>query len=1383
MNMNMNKMNNGKLIAAVAIFAMIACCLTVISFDDVNAAPAEELPEASNGVITVNENGITLTEDKTVTDRLAINGTLTVPAGVTLTINYGFSTAGESIITFGATGCLDVKGTVVINAGNDAAYTSPSGNHVFNAGATTYANDSVKVSGNLTITETSTVKGVLNYGPLSMVVTSGNVVINGNGMATTYFQQSGGNIDITLNDGSVSAYVDVTGGSFTVGGTCTTESSLNPNKNIFTPYAMHIGEGASFTANGKVGIYSGSVQSAIADNVNLAIKTLDVDEGASVTVGTEGSIDVPTGSTFNNDGDMNLYGPVTGTVNNAGTIRLLSEDASAAEATGTGSIDASAISNEGTISGTYGDEGTANTFDVSTNQIVTVTDNLTLVNNFQINVMGTLIIPEGVTVTIRDSAGINLNNQAAKVENNGTIIIESTSAISGQAASAGLSINSGVFTNNGTVNGQYLAVESDNYAVHTVFTITANGTFQNNNTVTIGSESGIAVNGKFVNAADATLALNGIANGTIQNAGTVNVNLAGSSDVTISLSAAGAVVNANSVTGTVKVDDKLLKSEDIENSDLYSQLNIYSKESAIKGVTVTSAIITEDEKDYKALQIGGTAVVSGDSTEGSLRALGDRIVVADALSIGKGVTLNIGDSSVAATNMYVSGDMTIVTDAKIGFQAANGQNPVIYVEGSITSAYSLMRTGTNVTGTPAMNAAYYYIDGTEGTTHYYTTLTAALASEATTVTVYGTVEVTVDTEIASGKTVSQDASSVIKIAEGITLSAVDGSKITQAGTSSITVEGTLYLANERNILRNGNITADVRSSNGTDARYTNLANAISLAEDGDKIELYSNPVTVSSPLTIKEGVTVDTAGKKLIIDGTTVTVNGTLYINGTTSNSLEVKDGTQKADIVVNGYIKSQNLIAYDASSWTPSGAYYSSVENGSRYYYITTAANGIANVNNSYDGVTLNGTLSLGNVTIAGTEDKNAVVNIAGTVSGNITLDKAVLNVTGALTGSVTDGNGTVALPANTAYTNAKFSVIAGEEDAVAFVVSGQIDAYTDRTITVTGDVTLSGATINDLTVDGNVTVEGTVYVTTLLVNGTVNVDNEAYLYVNKAGDVATVLGTLNVAEASNTAGGAGTADFDSLYVGIDLENPAVGVAATISGNVTSDNTYVASSATVPESLVKEDSTIEFFVEGTLWITFYGNKAVVTNAPVQDALFLGWATDADAEEPSITKAEAANGIAPSDVSEGVLYAIVDYKIYNVTIITDGGVASVAIDGSILSQGSNQGTVQGSNVFVLTGLTAGEHKLTYTLKAGFEGTPTMTINGEAITGDIFTLSGTPEGDADHVDVTINLAGTQPATGTTGSSDDGMGLTEILLIILVVLIVIMAIMVALRLMRS
>lgn len=52
---------------------------------------------------------------------------------------------------------------------------------------------------------------------------------------------------------------------------------------------------------------------------------------------------------------------------------------------------------------------------------------------------------------------------------------------------------------------------------------------------------------------------------------------------------------------------------------------------------------------------------------------------------------------------------------------------------------------------------------------------------------------------------------------------------------------------------------------------------------------------------------------------------------------------------------------------------------------------------------------------------------------------------------------------------------------------------------------------------------------------------------------------------------------------------------------------------------------------------------------------------------------------------------------------------------------------------------------------------------------------------------LSLSGTEPATSTSGGStssgDDGLGLTDYLLIILVVLIVIMAIMVAMRLMRS
>ena len=136
-----------------------------------------------------------------------------------------------------------------------------------------------------------------------------------------------------------------------------------------------------------------------------------------------------------------------------------------------------------------------------------------------------------------------------------------------------------------------------------------------------------------------------------------------------------------------------------------------------------------------------------------------------------------------------------------------------------------------------------------------------------------------------------------------------------------------------------------------------------------------------------------------------------------------------------------------------------------------------------------------------------------------------------------------------------------------------------------------------------------------------------------------------------------------------------------------------------------------------------------------------------------------------------------DYNVYYIQVYTDGGISSVAIDGVLLMNNGNMFyNVDGA------GLKAGEHKLSYTLKSGFTGEATMTIGGQTVTGDTFTLGGDY-----NVKTVINLAGTEPVTSggeivvNTGSDD--MSLTDILLIVLVVLIVIMAVIVALRHGRS
>ena len=95
-------------------------------------------------------------------------------------------------------------------------------------------------------------------------------------------------------------------------------------------------------------------------------------------------------------------------------------------------------------------------------------------------------------------------------------------------------------------------------------------------------------------------------------------------------------------------------------------------------------------------------------------------------------------------------------------------------------------------------------------------------------------------------------------------------------------------------------------------------------------------------------------------------------------------------------------------------------------------------------------------------------------------------------------------------------------------------------------------------------------------------------------------------------------------------------------------------------------------------------------------------------------------------------------------------------------------------------LSVGEHKFSIQIDPGFSGTTNFTLDGQTITGGTFTISQ----DAKSFQIVVTGEISQDATIVGGGdSDDGMSLTDILLIVLVVLIVIMAVIVALRLMRS
>lgn len=301
------KANRSKLLAAVAAFAMVVCAFAMIMpAEDVNAE-ATALPDAQDGVITLTED-VTLSQNTVITDLVEIGDfTLTIAKGANVTVNYDYTANGQFIFTIG-TGALVIDGgSLTVNVDNADNYKDPAANNVFTTtedGYTSTGSVIVK-SGSLTVNETVDVDGAMNYGDLAFFVEGGTVSLNGNGLVTTYFKQTGGSIDINLNDGSVTAYVVVTGGSFEVSGANTTGSTLNPDKNVFTPYAMNIGEKGEVTIDGKAGIYSGSATSAIAD---LTTKT--VTNSGKLIVTENGELNLPEGTT------------VTGDVENNGTVNL-----------------------------------------------------------------------------------------------------------------------------------------------------------------------------------------------------------------------------------------------------------------------------------------------------------------------------------------------------------------------------------------------------------------------------------------------------------------------------------------------------------------------------------------------------------------------------------------------------------------------------------------------------------------------------------------------------------------------------------------------------------------------------------------------------------------------------------------------------------------------------------------------------------------------------------------------------------------------------------------------------------------------------------------------------------------------------------------------------
>ena len=280
-----------------------------------------------------------------------------------------------------------------------------------------------------------------------------------------------------------------------------------------------------------------------------------------------------------------------------------------------------------------------------------------------------------------------------------------------------------------------------------------------------------------------------------------------------------------------------------------------------------------------------------------------------------------------------------------------------------------------------------------------------------------------------------------------------------------------------------------------------------------------------------------------------------------------------------------------------------------------------------------------------------------------------------------------------------------------------------------------------------------------------------------------------------------AGTARIRTLYVGgtpdqisydrtysANLGSVAIVTGAGITG-LACVYEFPGSTVNAENTTGKGFGSVEFYYDDALIVTVWAAQNTQINdvypaGQIGNALFQGWMyEDANGVMQYTSRPVPLTGgmEGMTTVTVGThdkVYASVDYDAYTLVFYVDAGVDAIYVDGDIVDSKGLVG--QGGDIqYPVAYVSAGTHTVTVKLSNGYTGVVEMNFNGETVTdGKINIDASTYAGQIFKVSIT-NIDVTQSA----GSSDDGLGLTDYLLIVLVVLIVVMAIMVALRLMRS
>ncbi len=339
-----------------------------------------------------------------------------------------------------------------------------------------------------------------------------------------------------------------------------------------------------------------------------------------------------------------------------------------------------------------------------------------------------------------------------------------------------------------------------------------------------------------------------------------------------------------------------------------------------------------------------------------------------------------------------------------------------------------------------------------------------------------------------------------------------------------------------------------------------------------------------------------------------------------------------------------------------------------------------------------------------------------------------------------------------------------------------------------------------------------------TMTIEGTFTVDHAATFDATGTADniyddaTVVILGTLTVAEKTDTQA-SGTAKISKLYVGGTPEDIScdraysdhlgTGAAAAVNGAVSGIQLiFQFPGSTVDEENTKGFMSVEFYYDAdTLIVTVWGKQNTEVGHMVYPAQYIGnnlmdgwkYLDSNGVYQYTGAKSSYAGGRENyTSVKIGQydkVYANVDFEPYKLSFNVDAGVDQIAVDGQIVATKGIGDEYTGSAM-----VSAGKHVIEVKLSnmyASTDGAVKISFNGQELTVSynektgIYSAEITISADTyagEIFGVTINNVA-KTGSMDVSSEDQGMGITDYLLIVLVVLIAIMAIVLVLRLMRS